>query len=57
MTRLCDAELRAVNGSLRRFLQRRIEFPVFRWLGLNGEGLDILEVGCGQDMARPCSPA
>jgi len=32
---------------MRRLLQRRIEFPVFRWLGLNGEGLDILEVGCG----------
>jgi SAM-dependent methyltransferase len=47
VTRLCDAELRAVNGSFRRFLQRRIEFPVFRWLGLNGQGLDILEVGCG----------
>ncbi len=47
MTRLCDAELRAVNGSLRRFLQRRIEFPIFRWLGLNRPDLDILEVGCG----------
>ncbi len=47
MTQLCEAELRAVNGVLRRFLQRRIEFPVFRWLGLNGQGLDILEVGCG----------
>jgi ubiquinone/menaquinone biosynthesis C-methylase UbiE len=45
--RLGDAELRAVNGPLRRFLQRRIEFPMFRWLGLNGQGLDILEVGCG----------
>ena len=47
MTRLCDAELKAVNGSFRRFLQLRIEFPVFRWLGLKGQGLDILEVGCG----------
>jgi SAM-dependent methyltransferase len=45
--RLCDAEFRALNGRLRRFLQRRIGFPVFRWLGLNGQGLDILEVGCG----------
>ena len=45
--RLCDAELKAVNGRIRRFLQRRIEFPVFRWLGLNGQGFDILEVGCG----------
>jgi ubiquinone/menaquinone biosynthesis C-methylase UbiE len=44
---LCDAELRAVNGPLRRFFQRRIEFPVFCWLGLKGQGLDILEVGCG----------
>ena len=47
MTRLCDAELKAVNGPLRRFLQRRVEFPIFRWLGLKGQGLDILEVGCG----------
>ena len=45
--RLCDAELGAVNGHLRRFLQRRVEFPIFRWLGLKGQGLDILEVGCG----------
>ncbi|MGO9109031.1 MAG: class I SAM-dependent methyltransferase [Thermoguttaceae bacterium] len=47
MTRLCDAELRAVNSPLRRFVQRRIEFPVFRSLGLKEQGLDILEVGCG----------
>ena len=47
MTQLCDAELRAMNGSFRRFIQRRIEFPIFRWLGLHGHDLDILEVGCG----------
>jgi ubiquinone/menaquinone biosynthesis C-methylase UbiE len=47
VTRLCDAEFRAMNGFLRRLLQRRFELPVFRWLGLKGQGLDILEVGCG----------
>jgi ubiquinone/menaquinone biosynthesis C-methylase UbiE len=47
VTKLCDAEFRTVNSPIRRFLQRRIEFPVFHWLGLNGQGLDILEVGCG----------
>lgn len=45
--RLTDQELRAMNNPLRRFFQRRVEFPVFRWLGLREEGLDILEIGCG----------
>ena len=44
---LSDAEFHAINGGLRRFLQRRVEYPVFRWLGLNPQGRDILEVGCG----------
>jgi ubiquinone/menaquinone biosynthesis C-methylase UbiE len=47
VTRLCGAEFKAVNSFWRRLLQRRIEFPIFRRLGLNGLGLDILEVGCG----------
>ncbi len=45
--RLCDQELRAMNSPLRRFLHRRIEFPLFRLVGLQVEGRDILEVGCG----------
>jgi len=36
-----------MNNPVRRFFQRRIEFPVFKRLGLREEGLDILEIGCG----------
>jgi len=45
--RLTDSEFRGMNNALRRFLQRRLEFPIFKWLGLHAEGQDILEVGCG----------
>ncbi|MGW8257064.1 MAG: class I SAM-dependent methyltransferase, partial [Thermoguttaceae bacterium] len=45
--RLTDGEFRGMNSALRRLFQRWLEFPVFRWLGLKGKGLDILEVGCG----------
>jgi len=44
---LHDSEFNAVNGPLRRLLQRCVEYPVFRRRGLRGEGQDILEVGCG----------
>jgi ubiquinone/menaquinone biosynthesis C-methylase UbiE len=36
-----------MNTGIRRFFQRRLEFPVFRWLGLSGHDQDILEIGCG----------
>jgi ubiquinone/menaquinone biosynthesis C-methylase UbiE len=45
--RLTDREFRGMNNAVRRFFQRRLEFPVFRWLGLRDEGQDILEIGCG----------
>ena len=45
--RLVDAEFRAVNSPMRRFLHRYVEFPLFRLLGLKGQNQDILEVGCG----------
>ena len=45
--KLIDAEFRAMDSRLRRAFHRYVEFPLFRWIGLNGEGLDILEVGCG----------
>ncbi len=45
--RLTDGEFRGMNTGLRRFFQRWLEFPVFRWLGLKGKNQDILEVGCG----------
>jgi len=36
-----------MNNPLRRFFQRRLEFPVFKWLGLKEENQDVLEIGCG----------
>jgi len=36
-----------MNSPLRRFFHRRIEFPLFRLVGLRVEGQDVLEVGCG----------
>jgi ubiquinone/menaquinone biosynthesis C-methylase UbiE len=45
--RLTEREFRAMNNPVRRFLQRRLEFPVFKWLGLNQKDQDILEIGCG----------
>jgi ubiquinone/menaquinone biosynthesis C-methylase UbiE len=45
--RLSDKEFRAMDSPLRRFLQRRLEMPVFRLLGLKEENQDILEIGCG----------
>jgi len=46
--RLSDAEFRAMNGGLRRFLHRRVEFPALVRLGLaEGAGRDVLELGCG----------
>jgi len=45
--RLTDSEFRGMNNAVRRFFQRRVEYPVFRWLGLKQTKQDILEVGCG----------
>lgn len=46
--RLSDAEFDAMNSRSRRFLQRCIEWPVFKRLGLSGcAGKDVVEVGCG----------
>ena len=45
--RLTDREFRAMNGRVRRFFHRNVEFPLFRRLGLRQENLDILEIGCG----------
>ena len=46
--RLTNAEFNAMNGGIRRFLHRRIEFPALLRLGL-GEcaGKDVVELGCG----------
>jgi ubiquinone/menaquinone biosynthesis C-methylase UbiE len=45
--RLTNSEFWGMNTGIRRFFQRRLEFPVFRWLGLSGQDQDILEIGCG----------
>lgn len=46
--RLSPAEFEAMNGAIRRFLHRRLEFPALVRLGL-GEcaGRDVVELGCG----------
>jgi ubiquinone/menaquinone biosynthesis C-methylase UbiE len=36
-----------MNNPLRRFVQRRVEFPIFRRMGLDASGKDVLEIGCG----------
>jgi len=36
-----------MNNPLRRFVQRRVEFPIFRRMGLEAGGKDVLEIGCG----------
>jgi SAM-dependent methyltransferase len=45
--RLTDGEFRVMNSPLRRLLQRGVEFPLFRRLGLRQSNQDILEIGCG----------
>jgi len=45
--RLSDREFRAMNNPVRRFFQRRVEFPTFRRMGLETNGKDVLEIGCG----------
>jgi ubiquinone/menaquinone biosynthesis C-methylase UbiE len=45
--KLSDKEFRAMNNPVRQLLQRTIEFPLFKRMGLTGERLDILEIGCG----------
>jgi hypothetical protein len=45
--RLSSQEFKAMNNTVRRFVQRTVEFPIFNSLGLTGEHWDILEIGCG----------
>ena len=45
--RLSDREFRAMNSGVRRIIQRTVEFPLFRKMGLTDEHSDILEIGCG----------
>ncbi len=45
--RLSDIEFKAMNHAARRMLQRTLEFPVFKRMGLTGQEDDVLEIGCG----------
>lgn len=45
--KLSKSEFRVMNHPLRRFIQRRVEFPIFQKIGLEPHGKDILEIGCG----------
>jgi len=45
--RLSNIEFKAMNNAARRVLQRTVEFPLFKRMGLTGQEGDILEIGCG----------
>lgn len=45
--RLSKREFHAMNNPLRRALQKHVELPIMRSLGLEVEGADVLEIGCG----------
>ena len=45
--RLTEKEFKGMNSAVRRLLQRTIEFPLFRKMGLTAAQRDILEIGCG----------
>ena len=46
--RLVEAEFKAMNNSLRRFLQKYYEYPRFKRMGIKYEkNHDMLEIGCG----------
>jgi SAM-dependent methyltransferase len=49
--RLSESEFRAMNGGIRRFLHRRVEFPALLRLGLReAAGKDVVELGCGNGL-------
>jgi ubiquinone/menaquinone biosynthesis C-methylase UbiE len=45
--KLSDVEFRAMNSWPRRLGQRLFELPLFQWLGMDVQGKDVLEIGCG----------
>lgn len=45
--RLSNIEFKAMNNAARRALQRTVEFPLFKRMGLTGQECAILEIGCG----------
>jgi SAM-dependent methyltransferase len=49
--RLSRAEFLAMNNPARRLLQRAVELPLLRRMGLQVENRDVLEIGCGSGYA------
>jgi SAM-dependent methyltransferase len=49
--RLSRAEFLAMNNPARRLLQRAVEVPLLRGMGLQVENRDVLEIGCGSGYA------
>ncbi len=47
MSRLSEHEFKAMNNPLRRTIQRRVEFPLLKNMGVPIKGRDVLEIGCG----------
>jgi len=45
--RLSEPEFAAMNTAVRRFIQRTVELPTFRSLGLESNPGHLLEIGCG----------
>lgn len=46
--RLSNAEFNAMNSASRRLLQRYVEWPAFKQMGLvDCRGKDVVEIGCG----------
>ncbi|MBN2532383.1 MAG: class I SAM-dependent methyltransferase [Spirochaetales bacterium] len=45
--RLSDREFKAMNRPFRKLLQRRVELPFFKKMGLSISGKHVLEIGCG----------
>jgi len=45
--RLSNIEFKAMNNAARRLLQRTVEYPLFKRMGLAEPNRDILEIGCG----------
>lgn len=48
---LSSIEFRAMNHPLRRAVQRWYEWPIMRRMGLEPEGKDLIEIGCGSGYA------
>ena len=45
--KLSQREFNAMNNPIRRWMQRMVEYPNFKRLGLQTADLDVLEIGCG----------